>query len=239
MHLLFDLSKRLKAQRISAGALTLASPEVRFEMDSETNDPLSMDSYKLKDTNSLVEEFMLLANTLVAKRITEAFPKTAVLRRHPIPDMFPRFSLLIVESASTISSASRSAPAYFLVSPFPRLVHAALREQQAARGFAGQGGAPRGTALQQAAAHPDDAVHDAGGVLPRGGGSSRAVLPLRPGGVDLHALHVADPAVRGRRGAPTAGGGGGNHAAAGGVPREGVHGRNDGGRSEEGVGGRR
>ena len=49
-------------------------------MDSETNDPLSMDSYKLKDTNSLVEEFMLLANTLVAKRITEAFPKTAVLR---------------------------------------------------------------------------------------------------------------------------------------------------------------
>ena len=174
---------------------------------------------------------MLLANTLVAKRITEAFPKTAVLRRHPIPDMFPRFSLLIVENASTTSSASRSAPAYFLVSTFPRLVHAALREQQAARGFAGQSGSARRAALQQASPHPHDALHDAGGLLPRGGGASGAVLPLRPGGVDLHALHVADPAVRGRRGASAAGGGGGNHAAAGGVPREGVHGGDDGGRA--------
>lgn len=88
INLLFGLSKELKNRRIQAGALSLASPEVRFEMDSETNDPLSMDSYKLKDTNSLVEEFMLFANTLVAKRIADAFPVTAVLRRHPIPDVY-------------------------------------------------------------------------------------------------------------------------------------------------------
>lgn len=91
IHLLFMLSKKLKAKRIQAGALTLSSPEVRFQLDDEKNDPLSMDSYKLKDTNSLVEEFMLLGNCLVAKRIVDAYPKLAILRRHPVPDKYWRW----------------------------------------------------------------------------------------------------------------------------------------------------
>jgi exosome complex exonuclease dis3 len=66
--------------------LNLASPEVHFEMDNERQDPLSLDAYKLHETNSLVEEFMLLANCLVAKRIVDAYPKLAILRRHPVPD---------------------------------------------------------------------------------------------------------------------------------------------------------
>ena len=88
IHLLYHLSKKLKAKRIAAGALTLSSPEVRFEMDDEKQDPLSMDSYKHTETNSLVEEFMLLANCLVARRITDAYPKLAILRRHPVPDKY-------------------------------------------------------------------------------------------------------------------------------------------------------
>ena len=40
---------------------------------------------ELKDTNALVEEFMLLANIYVAKKIFEVFPDSAVLRRHPQP----------------------------------------------------------------------------------------------------------------------------------------------------------
>lgn len=34
------------------------------------------------ETNSLVEEFMLLANCSVAAKIQDTFPQTAVLRRH-------------------------------------------------------------------------------------------------------------------------------------------------------------
>ena len=34
----------------------------------------------------LIEEFMLLANISVAKRIYRAFPDRALLRRHPKPD---------------------------------------------------------------------------------------------------------------------------------------------------------
>jgi hypothetical protein len=35
---------------------------------------------QMQETNSMVEEFMLLANTSVARRINEAFPACALLR---------------------------------------------------------------------------------------------------------------------------------------------------------------
>jgi exosome complex exonuclease DIS3/RRP44 len=37
------------------------------------------------DTNSMVEEFMLLANIYTAQKTLEEFPQCAVLRRHPAP----------------------------------------------------------------------------------------------------------------------------------------------------------
>jgi exosome complex exonuclease DIS3/RRP44 len=39
----------------------------------------------MKDTNWLVEEFMLLANIYVAKKIYSVFPDSSMLRRHPKP----------------------------------------------------------------------------------------------------------------------------------------------------------
>lgn len=66
-------------------ALVLASPEIRFLVDSETRDPLDVEVKQLKETNSMVEEFMLLANIEVAKKIYSDFPEFAVLRRHPKP----------------------------------------------------------------------------------------------------------------------------------------------------------
>ncbi|KAF5106165.1 hypothetical protein DV453_004141 [Geotrichum candidum] len=85
MRILLDLSKKLKAGRISNGALNLASPEVKVHADSETSDPKEVEIKQLLDTNSLVEEFMLLANISVARQIYEAFPQTAMLRRHAAP----------------------------------------------------------------------------------------------------------------------------------------------------------
>lgn len=41
--------------------------------------------YYSRDTNSMVEEFMLLANVSVAKKIYKEFAQCAVLRRHPLP----------------------------------------------------------------------------------------------------------------------------------------------------------
>lgn len=54
-------------------------------MDSETMEPLDVEVKKLFETNSMVEEFMLLANISVAQKILQEFPECAMLRRHPIP----------------------------------------------------------------------------------------------------------------------------------------------------------
>lgn len=84
--ILHHISKILKQKRETAGALTLASPEVHFTLDAQTEDPIDVELYEEKDTNSLVAEFMLLANITVAAQIEAAFPASAMLRRHPSPD---------------------------------------------------------------------------------------------------------------------------------------------------------
>jgi exoribonuclease R len=86
IRLLNSIAHKLKAGRMAAGALNLASPEVKIHLDSaESSDPIDVEQKEMRETNSLVEEFMLLANISVAQRIQEAFPQTAVLRRHMPP----------------------------------------------------------------------------------------------------------------------------------------------------------
>uniref|UniRef100_A0A3P9P409 Protein DIS3 homolog n=1 Tax=Poecilia reticulata TaxID=8081 RepID=A0A3P9P409_POERE len=79
------LAKILKRKRVENGALTLSSLEVRFHMDSETHDPIDLQTKELMETNSMVEEFMLLANISVAQKIYDEFPESALLRKHPAP----------------------------------------------------------------------------------------------------------------------------------------------------------
>lgn len=105
------LAKILKEDRIEKGALTLASPEVRFEVDSETHDPIDLQTKQLKETNSLVEEFMLLANISVAKYICEHFPRCALLRRHPAPPLSNYDILIKACNSKGVSIAVESAKA--------------------------------------------------------------------------------------------------------------------------------
>ncbi|ORX72311.1 RNB-domain-containing protein [Linderina pennispora] len=79
------LAKKLRKRRTDAGALTLSSPEVRFRLENDSQDPVDVEMKALKETNALVEEFMLLANISVAQKIYESFPDSALLRRHPQP----------------------------------------------------------------------------------------------------------------------------------------------------------
>ncbi|KAJ1349420.1 exosome catalytic subunit dis3 [Parelaphostrongylus tenuis] len=82
---LMKLSKILNRRRIANGALTLASSEIRFDMDWQTSTPKSVQEGKHLDTHSMVEEFMLLANISVAEKILSEYPDCALLRRHPVP----------------------------------------------------------------------------------------------------------------------------------------------------------
>lgn len=84
------LAKILKKRRIDRGALVLArADEIRFvETESETHErdsSLEIQHKKMVETNSMVEEFMLLANISVANQLLKVFPDQALLRRHPKP----------------------------------------------------------------------------------------------------------------------------------------------------------
>jgi len=99
VRLLHKLSRILRQRRIDEGALTLASPEVRFKLDRDSDNPTDVTMYALKEANALVEEFMLLANITVSKKILRHFPTLAVLRRHQPPSREQFAPLLSAASA--------------------------------------------------------------------------------------------------------------------------------------------
>jgi len=83
---LASLARKLRKRRLEAGALTLASPEVKFVLDSESLNPTDVQAYTLYEANAVVEEFMLFANVTVSKKILRHYPTLSVLRRHPSPN---------------------------------------------------------------------------------------------------------------------------------------------------------
>ncbi|KOM40668.1 hypothetical protein LR48_Vigan04g086600 [Vigna angularis] len=80
-----SLAKKMRLRRIERGALTLASAEVKFQIDTETHDPLDIGMYQIREANQMVEEFMLAANVSVAQQILKSFSLCSLLRRHPTP----------------------------------------------------------------------------------------------------------------------------------------------------------
>ncbi len=63
------LAKILREERIRKGAITFDRSEVRFNLD-ENNEPLGVYFKVSKDSNHLIEEFMLLANRKVSEFIS-------------------------------------------------------------------------------------------------------------------------------------------------------------------------
>jgi exosome complex exonuclease DIS3/RRP44 len=96
---LAKLARLFRERRIQAGALTLASPEVKFVFDSESLNPTDVQAYAMLEANDLVMEFMLLANVTIGKKILRHYPTLSVLRRHPAPNR-ARFDGLISKAKS-------------------------------------------------------------------------------------------------------------------------------------------
>lgn len=68
------------------GALELASLKMSFRLDAETGNPVGVRNYQIHDTNRTIEEFMLMANFLVAQELIRTDRANAFLRHHPPPD---------------------------------------------------------------------------------------------------------------------------------------------------------
>jgi len=84
------LAKIMRAERIRNGAITFDRSEVRFNLD-ENNKPIGVYFKVSKDSNHLIEEFMLLANKKVSEFISlnkrnEPTGNTFIYRIHDDPD---------------------------------------------------------------------------------------------------------------------------------------------------------
>uniref|UniRef100_A0A8C2WLH2 DIS3-like exonuclease 2 n=1 Tax=Cyclopterus lumpus TaxID=8103 RepID=A0A8C2WLH2_CYCLU len=82
---LHSIAKNMRTSRFTAGSLRLDQLKLAFALDKETMMPQGCYIYEYKDSNKLVEEFMLLANTAAAIHIHKSFPQLSLLRRHPPP----------------------------------------------------------------------------------------------------------------------------------------------------------
>lgn len=102
-----NLAKKLRAKRFEDGAVDFERAEVRFDID-ETGKPINVFFKEAKDSNKLVEEFMLLANRTVAEYIGKETvkrmgkktgkPKAFVFRVHDTPDDEKLANLALIAS---------------------------------------------------------------------------------------------------------------------------------------------
>lgn len=111
IRVLNKFAKILRQKRMEAGALTLSSPEVRFNLENDSQDPVDVEMKELKETNALVEEFMLLANISVAKMIYSKFPSSAMLRKHAPPptNNFDQLRKTLAEKGFVLETESSKA----------------------------------------------------------------------------------------------------------------------------------
>ena len=75
----------LRSRREERGALRLDQPKLCFTLNKETGLPDGFKIHEHRASNKMIEEFMLLANMAVARKIFAEFPMVATLRRHPDP----------------------------------------------------------------------------------------------------------------------------------------------------------
>jgi len=78
------IAQARRALRKDTGALTLFGIKLTFALDKDGN-PEAVRPYPVKESNQLVEEYMLLANALVAGKLVATVGDHAFLRRHPPP----------------------------------------------------------------------------------------------------------------------------------------------------------
>lgn len=88
--ILNDLALKLRAKRMNTGSIEFESNEVKFELD-ENDKPIRVIRKIMKDSNHLIEDFMLLANRTVAKHLFQLqknppLPSVYRIHDHPNPE---------------------------------------------------------------------------------------------------------------------------------------------------------
>lgn len=88
VRLMNQVAQARRQLRFQNGAVALNAVKLTFQLDEDRETPLLCQPYAIRDSNRLVEEYMLLANYLVAQRLITHAGGRAVLRNHepPLPE---------------------------------------------------------------------------------------------------------------------------------------------------------
>ena len=88
-----DIAKNIRKRRMKEGSFDFNSEEVRFKYD-ESGRPVEVVKKVMKDSNQLIEEFMLYANQQVAQHMKTVKPVPPfIYRNHDLPDIERLISL--------------------------------------------------------------------------------------------------------------------------------------------------
>lgn len=115
VNILHSLAIQMRDKRFKNGALGIDQPKLHVTLDPITRLPISYSIEEIKDSNRLIEEFMLLANMTVATYLYDTIPQTALLRNHREPsqyilnsakDILEKFGIhLDVESSASLHAS--------------------------------------------------------------------------------------------------------------------------------------
>lgn len=88
--ILNTLSKIMRKRRTDSGAIAFDTPEIKVELNDEGK-PITVHLKERRDTNLLIEDFMLLANVAVAEELTskvknDKIVNQSIYRVHDYPD---------------------------------------------------------------------------------------------------------------------------------------------------------
>ena len=87
VRLMHKVAMARRKLRFQNGALALNGIKLAFKLDSDGETPSMCAAYPIRDSNRLVEEYMLLANYLVAQRLITHAGGLALIRNHSPPLM--------------------------------------------------------------------------------------------------------------------------------------------------------
>ena len=77
-----SIAQKRREQRLEAGSVMFMNREFNFILDQDSKYPLEFSESKKMQSKSLVEEYMLLANILVATHLFKYCKDKTVLRAH-------------------------------------------------------------------------------------------------------------------------------------------------------------
>uniref|UniRef100_A0A1Q3F3W7 Putative exosomal 3'-5' exoribonuclease complex subunit n=1 Tax=Culex tarsalis TaxID=7177 RepID=A0A1Q3F3W7_CULTA len=106
-----SIAVQLRARRMENGCIKINQPKLSFTLDPNTGKPTSYAVYELKTANQLIEDFMLLANSSVAKFTYSKFKDLAILRNHfaPSSTQLKNLAKLLAKHGHTLQHDSSKA----------------------------------------------------------------------------------------------------------------------------------